>query len=410
MARVAPLDLEEAKGYDDDGIRLPEPSTGGGGAMKKNKLKSWGTQSSFATTDDDVEGLGEDFLDSPWVPPKMDVALEHRNIAMVAGGEASVCGFSSSQISDLGTGVGLYFKWLELFGIGFLIMSFMAIVPLFIYSLGENSSDGEMLLRDPVKLSTFSLGNNAPCLGSGECEYNETLTVFGYVASRQVQSNFITATDFMYTLVFMLLIFIFKRKIANSVDDERFSSDASEYAIYVQGLPADATSHEIRDHFNDLYSLNQPDWEHAGCCCGLVGKKLPRHPKDILDRGKLVICDITNKTKKSHDPIALHPVCSGHHNGDHHLVGGYVAEVSVARKQGDVIRKFQRMKGLHKKQKELRAAVKKFSEDTPWPKGPDPKLRKKAQLKLAKVEWELENRCGPGWEVRKAAAGWTREV
>ena len=38
-----------------------------------------------------------------------------------------------------------------------------------VVATGKNSADGDMLLRDPMMLSTFSLGNNAPCLGGGSC-------------------------------------------------------------------------------------------------------------------------------------------------------------------------------------------------------------------------------------------------
>lgn len=51
----------------------------------------------------------------------------------------------------------------------------------------------------------------------------------------------------------------------------------NDYAVLVSGLPADATADEVRDHFNALYALDEPDWEHGGYCCGTIRRKTSRY-------------------------------------------------------------------------------------------------------------------------------------
>lgn len=41
---------------------------------------------------------------------------------------------------------------------------------------------------------------------------------------------------------------------------------ASDYAVFVQGLPRDATEEEILEHFNQLYDLRKPDWVFPSSC------------------------------------------------------------------------------------------------------------------------------------------------
>ena len=63
----------------------------------------------------------------------------------------------------------------------------------------------------------------------------------------------------------------------------------SRYSVLVRGLPADATEHEVRRHFSDLYQLSSPDWEYHGgatICCG--GRKAPRLVK--VSNKTLIFC------------------------------------------------------------------------------------------------------------------------
>ncbi|MBN8095869.1 RNA-binding protein, partial [Vibrio vulnificus] len=40
----------------------------------------------------------------------------------------------------------------------------------------------------------------------------------------------------------------------------------SDYAVYVQGLPENATEDDVEQHFNKLYNLREPDWTYDGTC------------------------------------------------------------------------------------------------------------------------------------------------
>jgi hypothetical protein len=77
-------------------------------------------------------------------------------------------------------------------------------------------------------------------------------------------ANILMASDLAYTLMLILFIFfVYGRIKAITAEVETNELSASDYAVFVTGLPKDATEPEIRDHFNRLYNLRQPDWTYA---------------------------------------------------------------------------------------------------------------------------------------------------
>lgn len=168
-----------------------------------------------------------------------------------------------------------------------------------------------------------------------------------------------------------------------------FGVSASDYTVFVRGLPKDATKEEILNHFNGLYALDHPDWTYKGHCFGCWGTKLARHPEDITDQG-IEMHDAHGNAIVVAKQLYPKPVSNlDHVDGDALYTGSWVAEVSVAHPIGKAIRLYQKAKNMTLKLMGNRAKVKRHLD-----KANDDSLRdstrRKAEGKAAKGELRVE--------------------
>ena len=68
------------------------------------------------------ENLGEDFDQTPWLPPMIEKAKEFKHKAIYHGGEVRLNGISLADAPDLGAGVSLYFLFAKVMAVCFLVM------------------------------------------------------------------------------------------------------------------------------------------------------------------------------------------------------------------------------------------------------------------------------------------------
>lgn len=68
------------------------------------------------------ENLGEDFDQTPWLPPMIEKAKEFKRKAIYHGGEVRLNGISLADAPDLGAGVSLYFLFAKVMAVCFLVM------------------------------------------------------------------------------------------------------------------------------------------------------------------------------------------------------------------------------------------------------------------------------------------------
>ncbi|CAN0519036.1 unnamed protein product, partial [Ectocarpus sp. 12 AP-2014] len=59
------------------------------------------------------EGLGEDFEDTPWVPPTVKRAEDNRAQTIYRAGKSSIWDTRLHELEDMGIGVALYFQFLK---------------------------------------------------------------------------------------------------------------------------------------------------------------------------------------------------------------------------------------------------------------------------------------------------------
>ena len=160
---------------------------------------------------------------------------------------------------------------------------------------------------------------------------------------------------------------------------------AADYAVRVTGLPLDAEKGEVMSHFNRLFRLDRPDWENKGWCGGLCFRKTSRRtPAEINEEKRWEaqqqgqsggIDPVTNRarpnfhhteTQHQHiryvDPIK---VTDAANTGDSMYLNTYIAEVSLVHPNGDIIRRYLRLKKLQMKVLRARATAKKYNESSP---------------------------------------------
>lgn len=86
------------------------------------------------------------------------------------------------------------------------------------------------------------------------------------------------------------MVFIYDRvqNVTLAVDGSNIK--ASDYSVFVRGLPKDVTQQEILDHFNALYDLGEQDWTFEGYRCW-IGRKMIRRPReDTESRRAAKVC------------------------------------------------------------------------------------------------------------------------
>jgi hypothetical protein len=101
---------------------------------EKEKAHAIGEVSNLENVD---ERLGEDFEDSPWVPPSVELAWEYRLKSVYHGGKAKRSKIKLTKATDLGLGVPMYFLFIKTFAITTFFMTLFSLPPLFFAYYGH---------------------------------------------------------------------------------------------------------------------------------------------------------------------------------------------------------------------------------------------------------------------------------
>ena len=326
------------------------------------------------------EGLGPEYQSTPYVPPSVEQAEEHRHMNMFGSGHASICGTRAKDLEELGTGFALYFALLRGLCVTFFICSLMSIPGMVFAGIG-----GRLSLIDSIESSTLgyvTIANidqgTASTTWSNYTSVNATtsnatatttvsvvapmsavLSVFtGDVADPKHVAYVLTGCDCGVVLTILIFAFWFSRQISSYEGRYKETVTASDYAIFVHGLPKDATKEEILAHFDGLYALDRPDWEHKGQCGGCCGKKVARRPEDITDAGVETYDDRGAAVVVAKQLFPKPVKDLDHVDGDRLYLDKWVAEVSVAHPNGRAIRMYQRAKRMTLRLMDRRAKVK----------------------------------------------------
>jgi hypothetical protein len=318
----------------------------------------------------DPEGLGKDFEHQPFTAPNTDLAHEYGRHHKFLKGKGRLWKTPVSEFGSMGVGMALYFLYLKYLVILMLCMTILTIPSAVMFWSGNGVNTQEL---GPLNLAGSTLANLGTRDGSGLIA-NDNSDVAPLLGPgnqlTQIQASYlISLLDFICGIVIFVSTLLFKRSIQKTIDicDRKFVS-AADYSIMVRGLPKDATAQEIREHFDTLYQLSEPDWMSPGTCCGCIGKKKARQP-GIFGRDEIP-----------------HPVEDCTHSLED-CSGSWCAEVSVAFNDGKFIRLFQKLKKHNGKLRHARAKVKLYAND------PDPTegiKRKEARARTALEKQEAK--------------------
>ena len=300
--------------------------------------------------DREAERLGEDFEDTPWVPPSIQKAMDFRAHSIFRAGVAPIGHVDVCSASDLSLGCVLHFQFMKSMAVMSFVMFLLSIPSLVFAYAGSRISTVD---QDSLGLYRFTLGNlgydpSSPTyIKDSHCssmpkDYNGTCIHFQGLAELTLVNagSILTATEFLQCFVFFCTLWHLSRK-THSLKKlfERIESTVSNYAIFVDHLPSDTTVEQLIAHFTNLYPLDTTDW-------------LGRPP--VVGAVKVQACENTGL------PVHLNT---------------WVAECTLFKRVGKLIRRFKKMTRLTEQLRALRARIKMYSDDTPHYRGPQPRKR-----------------------------------
>ncbi|KAE9322116.1 hypothetical protein PR003_g17308 [Phytophthora rubi] len=326
----------------------------------------------------------------------------------LAAGNKSVFDANMNDIAALGIGMELYFLLIKYLGWAFLTMGVVALPAIVVNYYGDGVT---AKMVDPLQLAYASLGNQGvnpdiasdptQCLPLGEIDCTGTTVNTPFTTDPMKVAWIVTSSDAIYSFVFLVVYLLFRRHAKRAIDAHQNEHlTPAKYAIFVRGLPPDATAREVLEHFNSRYDPTQeekyfPLW--LGCCWA----RRPRRVKNSLSKGA-VNCNVVTNLEHLWQPDELsqprpttsnqaRPTTSGQARpstsgqarpptagvpgtprvDEHKLaeelrerreqqqmyLGGWIAEVSIAHPTGGLLRTFLSMEVLTRKISEAQALV-----------------------------------------------------
>ena len=103
-----------------------------------------------------IEHLGDDFLDTPWVPPSFEKAYATRHNKMYKHGKAGLFDVKLTKATDVSPGIVLYFEFIKSVGYMLLCMTLLSIPSIVFSYYGNRIGKFE---QDGFGFYQFSIGN-----------------------------------------------------------------------------------------------------------------------------------------------------------------------------------------------------------------------------------------------------------
>ena len=197
-------------------------------------------------------------------------------------------------------------------------------------NIGYDTADGQTFPANSCKGLGYDIPANSTCVG-----------FFGTAITMVQAGEVITACEFIQICIFFLTLFYLSLKSEGLTNlTEGRDCVVSDYSIMVTNLPPDVTSKEIIDHFSKLYQLKAKDW-------------------------------------RNRPPLAeAEPVTSIENSGCDLYKGTWVADVTLFRKIGSLLRAYLKEEDHMEELFRYRAYMKMYNQGTKLASGPNPRLYK----------------------------------
>jgi hypothetical protein len=232
---------------------------------------------------DGEDYLGPGYETRPWRRPSVTLAKQRAAAGKFLNGKGPLLDTTLQQVEDLGVGVVIYFKLLHQLAWAFTIMSVLALPVILMNNAGshvrdEGAMDAMQLLRFTLSNQNFvNLTTQAALYPRGTSITPMTEPMLEAIAHNRCPDCLIKAVapwggppvvsanlmgqlcvgiDALYCLVFVALIPRLMRMISRSRTNVRQAVQASNYAVFVRGLPEDATEAQVRLHTVLHYTIH----------------------------------------------------------------------------------------------------------------------------------------------------------
>ncbi len=215
------------------------------------------------------------------------------------------------------------------------------------------------------------------------------------VVTPYAASMLATATDLAVAAAFVVTLLVLRRQIdhVNFLVGES-AITAADYSVFVRGLPPDATREEVMEHFSRLYNLRETDWTFEGYCAGLCSRKdwLRRrflHPSALerLNARERELAAVQRRRARRFSNglggLKVIPTLDVTNTSDPAYLRSWVAEVSLAHPNGDLLLRYQTMRSLFRRVRRARARVKRFAPGSP---DQDATKHRRADLERQRLE------------------------
>lgn len=369
------------------------------------------------------EGLDDEHGETAWVPPDIEIAKGAARAATYSAGLASIWATTPADLAMLGVGITLYFRLLKYLASVMIVMTLVALPLMILFSEGSRiPADAP----DPLRFSSLSLGNlgsddeaftvstnfNSSSLFTGT---NETYaTILGRSFTTVGTSYFIAFTDFVNACIFLLFLLWLHRRMEDVIHTSgRKAVKTSDFAVFVRGLPRDATEEGVKEHFDGLFRLDKPDqhWldsddedeeEEAGVDDSVpVMESGPKIMKPFVSRRHMLVytgqkhvrrtpgSPIGGNSYVDFDAKDLRRVEDVGHIHDPKYVGSWCAEVTIVHPIAESIRKYLDIQRLTSRLRQARAKIKLYSDSTPHPDGPNAEKKAEAEATATRLGFEM---------------------
>jgi hypothetical protein len=333
-------DDEENNQFDHEGLEAEIGEAIRKRKEEKNHLQHKG-EGAYSTVN---EHLGEDFEETPWVPPSVEIAWEYHLAHLYRGGKIPLSRVKLTKATDIGLGIPMYFLYAKILSITLFLMAVLSTPSLLFSFFGHRISSEN---QDILQFYRFTIGNigydsasssyedRSACTGSDSLQ---CIHLFTQEFSLQSVANILMVCEFGQILIFFIGIYILKLecgRVRGGVGNR--TCCVSDYAIRVDGIPPDTTTQQLLEHFSSRYALDHIDWKQRKPLDGAV------------------------------------PVANVYHNGQAAYKGTWVADVVIYGKIGKLIRSFKLKKENMEELLRYRAMMKMYKEDTCHAQGPNPK-------------------------------------
>ncbi len=348
---------------------------------------------------EDVEeayrSLGDDFqtngINHP--PPSLETAQLHRKSSMFRRGETTVkqtCSKSIKQLNSnnaLGSGMILHFLLYKYMGFALLMLCVINFPTILLAcTVGNNGLEGR--LQGSVApngiLSTCSIGNVAlfdkvdtvqrtsvaaiqnsslqEFVNTTKAVYLDSKTAYyfnGANVSRTEAHLTIIVADIISFLGLVFTALLYKERVRKEYLRQKANISASDYSVYVSNLPVSATKHEVVEHFNYLYRLDEDDWSWPGWCCGCTSKTT--REKENICGPPVISYDLNGEEIEILETIDLLPVKNVNNSCDEYFKDMYVCDATIVHPTSHLLRMYRETKKISRKLMHARAMWKYYS-------------------------------------------------